>query len=129
MEISEHIKIMMAKFVEEFPEARVNYGYDKMANVHVIEILPLALYKSKAFKDWQWNSCEEFLTLYPSDEIGFISEDAVVPLEKVDFSVQGTQYGLAETKPRHKASARYYSENYSRSPVVCEGETPYLRKQ
>jgi hypothetical protein len=127
MEISKHIKIMIAKFVEEFPEAKVNYGYDQMANVHVIEILPLALYKSKAFKDWQWDSCEELLTLYPSDEIGFISEDAVVPLEKVDFSVQGAKYGLTETTPHHKASTRYYSEAHPRSQMVCEGEIPYSK--
>jgi hypothetical protein len=129
MEIFEYIKSRMNEFVEEFPEAMMRYEFDCVANQHVIEILPLSVFQSERFLDWMMKFCEESITLFPTEDIGFISEDAVVPLEKVDFSVQGIQYGLAETKPRHKASARYYSENYSRSPVVCEGETPYLRKQ
>jgi len=29
--------------------------------------------------------CEESITLFPTEDIGFISEDAVVPLEKSGF--------------------------------------------
>jgi hypothetical protein len=127
MEISDYIKMKLTDLVKKFSEARARYEYDQYANQHVIEILPQSVFQSDQFLDWMVKFCEESITRFPTEDIGFISEDAVVPLEKVDFSVQGAKYGLTETKPHHKASTRYYSEAHPRSQMVCEGEIPYSK--
>jgi hypothetical protein len=128
MEITEFIKSRMTDFVKRFPEAKVCYEYDRMANVHVIEILPLSLYNSQSFIDWEWNFGEEALTAYPEDEIGFISEDAIASIKHVDFSIAGTQYGVAKQQYR-KVTGRDYTESQPYNRVVCEEEAPYSLPQ
>jgi hypothetical protein len=124
MEISEFIKTQMTDFVKKFPKAKASYEYDRIANQHVIEILPQSVFDSKVFMQWEWDFQGEVIRLFPYDLIGFISEDAAVPLEKVDFSVTGDQYAL----PR-KSAPRCYAETSTPSRMVCEGEIPYLTKE
>jgi hypothetical protein len=124
MEIAEYITGTMANFVKEFPDTKLNYGFDKMANVHIIEVLPLSFYHSDAFKLWLWDFGPKSIELFPTEDIGFISEDAAVPLEKVDFSVTGVRYGLSR-----KTTLRSYAEAPTRNYMVCEGEIPYKAKE
>jgi hypothetical protein len=124
MEIAEYIKAQMRSFVKKFPEAKASYEYDIASNQHIIEFVPQSVYDSQSFMNWMIEFYKEALELYPADEIGFISEDAVVPLERVDFSVSGARYALP-----HKPAHRRYAETTIHSRMVCEGDLPYETKE
>lgn len=92
MNISTYLKEKMADFVVTFKTAKVNYEYDELANIHTIEVLPQSLFDSDEFARWE---CEFFKKAFidmPGEDISFISEDAYIGIEHVDWSLKGDAY-------------------------------------
>lgn len=75
-----------------FKKARVRYEYDVVAEVHTVEVIPQSVYESQAFLEWESNLFDEFVAMYPHELLGFISEDAVVNINQVDYISEGIEY-------------------------------------
>lgn len=99
MKAKEFIINHLNSFTEEFNNAKVQYGYDELAQAHIIEVFPQSVFDSKDFLDWECDMFDKFVLEYPGEVIGFISEDALVGIEKVDFESQGILYNVFTTNP------------------------------
>jgi hypothetical protein len=99
MNAKEFIINHLNSFIEEFNNARVRYGYDALAQQHIIEVLPQCVFDSKEFLDWECDMYDKFVLEYPGEVIGFISEDALVGIDKVDFESEGNLYSAITTNP------------------------------
>ena len=99
MNAKEFIINHLKDFTEEFRSAKVRYGYDTMAQMHVVEIVPQSVFDSQDFLDWECDMYDKFVQEYPGEVIGFLSEDALVGIEKVDFEYEGSLYGTFTINP------------------------------
>jgi len=100
MEALDFIKNEIEKFVQIFPMTRVRYEHDKMAKVHVIEVVPNEIYNSNDdYAQWESDLFDRFILQYPYENICFVSDDAIVGIENVDFVLCGslfTEYSVKE---------------------------------
>ncbi|MDD4579021.1 MAG: hypothetical protein PHS75_10795 [Anaerolineaceae bacterium] len=106
MTSQEYIKQELTDFILQFPQTRVRYEYDELSDVHFIEIIPNSVYHlDEGYINWECNMYDKFVALYPDQNICFISDDALVGLENVQFQLFGVLF------------ARYRSENINRIMV------------
>jgi hypothetical protein len=93
MEASAFIISKVKEFVVQFPQAGVKYENDEVSYTHFLEITPLAFYqKDEAYIQWELAFQKEFMAQYPDENICFLSEDALVGLDRVDFQATGVGY-------------------------------------
>lgn len=92
MNAKEYIINRLKEFTEEFKNARVRYEHDAYSQTHTIEVMPQGVFDSQDFLDWECGLFDQFSIEYPGDVLGFISEDALVGIEKVDFECEGIHY-------------------------------------
>lgn len=89
----DYIKSELKKFIIEFPKTRVRYENDNNSNTHSIEIVPNEIYRlDKEYINWENGFFIEFINQYPDQNICFISDDAIVGLDKIDFELSGKEY-------------------------------------
>ena len=89
----DYIKSELKYFIVEFPKTRVRYENDINSNTHSIEIVPNEIYcLDKNYIDWENNLFNEFINQFPDQNICFISDDAIVGLDKIDFELSGNEY-------------------------------------
>lgn len=92
MAVLDYLKKQLTDFVSSFKNAKVNYEYDELAEIHTVEILPQSVFDSDKFAKWE---CEFFVKAYsdiPGEDVGFISENAYVGIDHVDWTIQGEEY-------------------------------------
>ena len=99
MNATDFIITHLKDFTEGFQNARVRYEHDTHAHTHTIEVYPQSVFDSQAFLDWECDLFDRFSLEYPGDIIGFISEDALVGIEKTDFECEGSLYGSYTINP------------------------------
>lgn len=72
-------KIKYLKF--KFKDIEIKYQYKITTNTHIIKILPLSLYENNIEYLFEEENIEnEFIKLYPSEELLFISEDSLTKI-------------------------------------------------
>ena len=80
-------------FVESFPKTRVRYEFDEKALVHVIEIVPNEVYHlDDEYIAWEEQMFTKFVSIFPSENICFISDDDLVGIENPVFVKKGKEY-------------------------------------
>lgn len=80
-------------FVELFPKTRVRYEFDEKALVHVVEVVPNEVYHlDDAYVAWEEQMFNKFVKAFPSENICFISDDALVGIETPKFIKKGKEY-------------------------------------
>ena len=75
MAVLDYLRKQLMDFVSSFKNAKVNYEYDELAEIHTVEILPKSVFDSDEFAKWE---CDFFVKAYseiPGEDVGFISED------------------------------------------------------
>lgn len=93
METSDYIIRKLKSFIEKFSNTKVRYENDEMSHIHMIEILPLEVYKkNNEYIKWESDFFDEFINKFQSENICFISEDALVGIDKVSFEKEGIYY-------------------------------------
>lgn len=95
MAVLEYLKKQLTDLVSTFKNAKVNYEYDEIARIHTIEVLPQSVFDSDEFAKWECHFFEKAFEAIPGEDVGFISEDAYVGIEHVDWSLQGDDYTTA----------------------------------
>jgi len=93
MESLNYITTELKKFILEFSRTRVRYEYDKESDTHFIEVVPNDVYHLDIdYIKWESEMFDRFVELYPEENICFISDDALVGLDKVDFEICGKDF-------------------------------------
>lgn len=92
MAVLDYLRKQLTDFVSSFKNAKVNYEYDELAEIHTIEILPKSVFDSDEFAKWESDFFVKAYSEIPGEDVGFISEDAYVGIEHVDWTIQGDEY-------------------------------------
>jgi len=99
MEVKDYIISELNAFIKKFSKMRVRYEYDSNALTHTIEAVPNEIYHmDKDYIAWECEMFEKFISLYPTENICFISDDALVGIENEIFSKEGLDYAPFSTK-------------------------------
>jgi hypothetical protein len=98
MNSTEFVKHTIDKLVIEFPEIQCSYQYKVSSNTHFVEILPSSVYKfDEKYAKAETKATLEFIAMFPDEGICFISDDAIVVIDKPDFVKSGSAYYLPQT--------------------------------
>lgn len=66
-----------------FPNTKVRYENHFLSNTHFVEVVPNEVYRlNKEYQKWEENITFKFIQLFPTQNICFISDDAIIGLEK-----------------------------------------------
>lgn len=98
MNATDFIITQLQSLTKEFKKAKVRYEYDIEAEVHTVEVLPQAVYDSHDFLEWESRVFDEFVSAYPQEILGFISEDALVGINHADYTAEGIEYAPYNTE-------------------------------
>lgn len=95
MSSKEYIISQLNLFIHEFPQTRVRYEYDALSDTHFIEVVPNEVYHlNEKYIQWECDMYDNFIELFPYECLGFISDDAVIGLENIDYELRGVNYDL-----------------------------------
>lgn len=95
MTSNEFIVSKLQSFIHDFPQTRVRYEHDKLSDTHFVEVIPNDVYYlSDKYIMWESKMFDEFVDQFPHENIGFISDDALVGLENVDFELKGIYFDI-----------------------------------
>jgi hypothetical protein len=79
--------------IKSLTDARIRYAYDENAQTHFIEIVPNNIYHfNSVYISWESRMFDMFVTFYPTENICFISDDAVTGIEHVEYILYGETY-------------------------------------
>lgn len=93
MDPFQYITSELEKFISEFPKTRVRYEHDNSSETHFIEVVPNEIYHLDAqYIQWESEMFDRFIELFPEQNICFISDDALVGLDKIDFELKGHEF-------------------------------------
>ena len=92
MAVLDYLKEQLTAFIGSFKDAKVSYEYDELAEIHTVEILPQSVFDSDEFAKWESDFFVKAYSEIPGEDVGFISEDAYVGIEHVDWTIQGPEY-------------------------------------
>jgi len=91
----EYITRALNDFIVKFPQTRVRYEFDSLSDVHFIEVVPNNVYHlDEAYIAWESDMYDRFISLYPDQNICFISDDALVGLENVQLELIGSTFDI-----------------------------------
>lgn len=107
---------------DKFSKCNIRYEFISNTNVHLIEVTPVDFYNNDLYINEELLLEEEFETLYPNEEIVFISEDSLNKIENpllelyskkegtisADFSVMDNFINFSE----------YVAEDYKNENVI-----------
>jgi CspA family cold shock protein len=80
-------------FIKHFSKTRIRYEYDTNALVHIVEVLPNDIYHLDTdYIQWEDDFYKRFVTLFPSENICFISDDALVEISTPELVLEGLEY-------------------------------------
>ena len=81
----------LQSFIYDFPQTCVRYEHDKLSDTHFVEVVPNEVYYlNDKYIEWESNMFDEFVKRFPLENIGFISDDAIVGIDHVDFELKGS---------------------------------------
>lgn len=90
--IRDYIIGKMSELVNKFTNAKVSYGYDAMADTHLIKVVPEEVSKKDVFYDWLNEFYLESIKNYPDEDITVFSEDEILNVENLVYEIEGEFY-------------------------------------
>lgn len=93
MTAREYIRKNLESLIGKFPHIRVRYEYDGMAEVHVVEVVPNEVYRlDDAYIKWEEQMIDGFIQRFPTQNICFVSDDALVGIRDAEYILEGLAY-------------------------------------
>lgn len=93
MEVKNFIISNLNSFITKFPQTRVRYEFIEDILTHYIEVVPNSIYHlDEAYISWESDFYELFTTKFPNQNICFISDDALVGLDEIQFELVGASF-------------------------------------
>ena len=106
MDSKTYILKELETLITKFPDIRVRYEYDSNALVHFVEIVPNEVYHlDNEYIIWENNMDDRFIELFPTENICFISDDALVGIEKAEYTLYGSKYASSVRTRKGKSAA------------------------
>jgi hypothetical protein len=91
----EFIISKIGELVNQFPNTRCRYENHFISNSHIIEVVPNEIYRlDGAFQVWEEETVFEFMANFPNQTLSFISDDAIVGIDNIDFEAKGILFDL-----------------------------------
>jgi hypothetical protein len=88
----------LEKFIRDFSKVRIRYEHDEMSRSHFVEIVPNSIFRSDScLRKWKHGFWDKFVAFYPTENICFISDDALVGIENVIYAKEGLDYAPIST--------------------------------
>ena len=82
MKSTDYILKELERLLVLFPNIKVSYEYNNLASIHTIEVVPREIFHlNDDYKNWEQIMIEDFINNYPTENICFISDDALVGIE------------------------------------------------
>lgn len=76
-----------------FPSAEFRYEMSHGTNTHLVEITPDSIYNNNDYIDYELALEEEFISLFPTENIIFISEDSLNKITNPIFEIYSEEEG------------------------------------
>jgi hypothetical protein len=93
MEVKNFIISNLNSFITKFPQTRVRYEFIEDILTHYIEVVPNSIYHlDEAYIAWESDFYELFTTKFSNHNICFISDDALVGLDEIQFELVGASF-------------------------------------
>ena len=93
MTSQEFVVMKLKELTSEFSNIMCRYENDFISNTHFVEVVPRVILESnRDFKRMEKQVMMEFINLFPNQNLCFLSDDALVGLDKIDFEVKGALY-------------------------------------
>ncbi len=93
MNASEYIISQLENLLQHITNIRVRYEHDKNACVHIVEIVPDEVYHlNNEYMEWELEMFDKFISLYPTENICFISDDDLVGIKNVMYIKEGLTF-------------------------------------
>jgi len=93
MTAEEFIKSELKTFIKLFSKTRVRYENNSESNTHFVEVVPNEIYHlDTKYIEWESDFFDNFIKHFPYENICFISDDALVGLDKIDFELKGQEF-------------------------------------
>ncbi len=81
--------------VKMFPNTRVRYENHQLSNTHFVEVIPNEVYRlNEEFQKWEDETLFKFIEKYPDQNLCFISDDAIVGIENIEYETKGVLFDL-----------------------------------
>ncbi|MDR1022731.1 MAG: hypothetical protein LBL94_05610 [Prevotellaceae bacterium] len=101
MDAKQYILKELSSLVAKFSNIRVRYEYDERAEVHCVEVVPKEVYYSNdAYISWEIDVTSRFIKHFPTENIGFISDDDLMGIENAAYVSAGKNYAPAHRKAK-----------------------------
>ena len=120
MKATDFIINKLNAFVKVFKNAKIRYDFDEKAQVHTIEVVPQYVYDSNEFENWENSIFDEFVDKYPTQNICFVSEDALVGIENELFSISGEYYYVEKVYSIKEENEKVYSVKEGNDRLVLK---------
>jgi hypothetical protein len=83
----------LATFINKFNNVQVRYEYNESALTHVVEVTPSEMYHlNEEYILWESELVDKFIELCPTQNICFISDDALVGIENPECVLYGKYF-------------------------------------
>lgn len=89
MKSQEYIKEHLRGIVNEFPQISFSYQYDKIENLHIVQVTPIAQYVSnQEYKDAECDLTFEFDNLFFPESLVFVSDESLIQVDEPEFVIE-----------------------------------------
>lgn len=93
MTYKEYIIQIINLLVKKFPSIKIRYEDHFISNTQIVEIVPSNFYwENEEFQGIEHEVILEFITRFPEQTLGFITDDSLVGLSKIDYEKAGIEY-------------------------------------
>jgi hypothetical protein len=83
------------ELIKVFPNVRVRYENHQLSNTHFVEVVPNEVYRlNEEFQLWEETVVFQFIEKFPDQNLCFITDDAIVGIETVNYEAKGDLYDL-----------------------------------
>lgn len=135
--IRDYIIEKMSVLVSKFTNSKVSYGYDPMADMHLIKVVPEEVSKKDEFNDWLNDFYLESIKNYPDEDITVFSEDEILNVENPVYEIEGEFYegrnsstvtmnDLLQTSLNVDTSFTFVFDGINADPIRIDKEIDYL---
>lgn len=115
--------------IGKFPHVRVRYEYDRIAEVHFVEVIPNNVYHlDDRYIAWEDRITDIFIDRFPTQNICFISDDSFVSIRNAEYIGEGLTFAplSANDSPIAIASGEITIEQTS---IFDSGESTTLTER
>ena len=84
---TDYIENQISKLIAQEGVQSVRYGLTKWSDAHLIEITPAGIFDSQTFSKIEFSIIDEFESLFPNEEIIFISNNDIISITDLIYSI------------------------------------------